>query len=143
MIVDRASIERMVPHAGAMCLIDTVTRWDPSRIECECAAPTSGHPLAREGQVPAVAAAEYAAQATAVHGALLQDREPRAGMLAKLVAVDLDTPCFPMGGAAIAVQAELVGRLDAGCLYTFHVSAGGQPIARGRLMVAFVNGGGP
>jgi predicted hotdog family 3-hydroxylacyl-ACP dehydratase len=143
MIADRARIERMVPHAGAMCLIDAVTQWDASHIECVCAGPTTAHPLARDGRLPAIAAAEYAAQATAVHGALLNDQQPRAGMLAKLAGVDVGVPCFPVGATVITVRADLVGRIDAGCLYAFQVSADSQPIARGRLMVAFANASAP
>src|SRR5436853_7541423 len=72
-MLGRDEIQRRVPHAGAMCLLDMVTRCDASCIECEAAAPVGGHPLARDGGVPAVAAVEYAAQATAVHGALLDE----------------------------------------------------------------------
>ena len=69
-VLDRAAIARRVPHAGDMCLLDAVVRWDATAIECHAGVPRERHPLARDGVVPAVAAIEYAAQATAVHGAL-------------------------------------------------------------------------
>src|SRR5690606_23706979 len=85
MKLDRAAIALRVPHAGAMCLLDAVIDWDGRIIECEAIEPGPAHPLAREGRLPAIAAAEYAAQATAVHGALLDGVDaPRPGMLAKL-----------------------------------------------------------
>jgi predicted hotdog family 3-hydroxylacyl-ACP dehydratase len=128
----------MVPHAGSMCLLDGVTAWDTDHIVCTAAEPGASHALARDGCVPAVAACEYAAQASAVHGALLDNaHEPRDGMLAKLMDVTFHRLCFPAGGGPLAVRADLLGRTDAGCLYAFDVASTGTPVASGRLMVAF------
>ena len=138
MMPGRAQIERLVPHAGAMCLLDAVTAWDSSRIVCSSVAPVAEHPLAREGRVPAIAACEYAAQAVAVHGALLDGvQDARDGMLAKLADVELRTSFFPSDAGEVTVRAELLGRLATGCLYAFDVASTGQAIASGRLIVAF------
>jgi len=138
MTIARVGIERRVPHAGTMCLLDSVTSWDAQHIACSAASPSEAHPLARGGIVPAVAAIEYAAQAAAVHGALLDDQAgPRDGMLAKLSDVDLHSACIPFDGGPLAVRAELISRGTAACLYTFVVATERQPIASGRLMVAF------
>jgi hypothetical protein len=40
-------------------------------------------------------------------------------------------------GGALTIQAELLGRVDAGCLYSFEVCNERICLARGRLMVAF------
>ena len=48
MMLGRTQIERLVPHAGAMCLLDAVMAWDSSSIDCTSARPTAQHPLARE-----------------------------------------------------------------------------------------------
>jgi predicted hotdog family 3-hydroxylacyl-ACP dehydratase len=136
MKLDRSAIERLVPHAGAMCLLDAVSDWGPASIACTSAAPRADHPLARDGSVPAIAAAEYAAQATAVHGALLEATgQPRPGLLATLMDVELAAATLP-AGAALAIRAELLGRSPAGCLYRFEVGSAGTPIASGRLLVA-------
>jgi predicted hotdog family 3-hydroxylacyl-ACP dehydratase len=141
---DRAHIERLVPHAGAMCLLDAVTGWDSSHIVCSCAQPAAGHPLARGATLPAIAACEYAAQATAVHGALLDGADgPRPGVLAKLTEVELHSPQFPPGGGPVTVRAELLSRLPAGCLYAFHVASTARTVASGRLIVAFPSGAAP
>lgn len=144
MMPDRARIEQLVPHAGAMCLLDAVTQWGAGQIVCSSAEPGDSHPLARDGVVPAIAAAEYAAQATAVHGALLEaTSQPRAGMLAKLMDVNLHSACFPPGGGAVTVNATLLSRLGGGCLYAFEVGSAGRPIASGRLIVAFATSAAP
>lgn len=125
-----------MPHSGAMCLLDAVLRWDTSAIVCHAFAPHGDHPLARDGVVPAVAAIEYAAQATAVHGALLDThRMPRPGMLAKLSEVEMHGDVISMEGGSLIVRAQLVSRGAAACLYDFEVDQAEQRIAGGRLMV--------
>lgn len=136
MKIDRATIERLVPHAGAMCLLDAVTEWTPDSISCISALPAQDHPLARDRQVPAIVASEYAAQATAVHGALLEDANaPRAGMLATLVDVRLAAPSLPAGAGSLAIRADLLSRSAAGCMYSFEVGSSRGTIVSGRLMV--------
>jgi predicted hotdog family 3-hydroxylacyl-ACP dehydratase len=137
MTLDRAAIAGSLPHAGDMCLLDAVQQWDATDITCVAAAPSAAHPLARGGVVPAVAAAEYAAQATAMHGALLGGHRTPAGMLAKLSNVELHAKCIPAGGGLLAVHARLLGRNASGCLYDFEVDCANHPILSGRLMVAF------
>jgi predicted hotdog family 3-hydroxylacyl-ACP dehydratase len=144
MRLDRSRIEQLVPHAGAMCLLDGVTQWDAGSIACHAAAPAAGHALLRDGMLPAVAGCEYAAQAAAVHGALLDGAgKPKAGMLAKLMEVDLHRPCFAQDAGTLAVRAALVSRMDAGCLYEFEIAQAGQPVVSGRLIVAFGSPGSP
>ena len=137
MKLDRATIQRLVPHSGTMCLLDEVTQWGASSIECTARVPGADHPLRRHEAVPAIAACEYAAQAAAVHGALLDHAlSPRPGMLVKLMDVDLHARRFP-DGADLHVSARMVSRVAAGCLYSFDVRAGSHAICEGRLMVAF------
>jgi predicted hotdog family 3-hydroxylacyl-ACP dehydratase len=139
MSVDREAIERYVPQRGSMCLLDGVTAWDAQRIACRAAAPDAGHPLARDGLVPTVAAVEYAAQATAVHGALLEpDTGARTGLLATLAEVELHGDAIALDGGPLAVCAERISRSAAGCLYDFEVRDARRLLARGRLMIAFI-----
>ncbi len=136
----RAQIQSRVPHAGAMCLLDSVQRWDATTIICQAAAPTATHPLARAQRVSAVAAVEYAAQAAAVHGSLLDDSDsPRGGMLAKLTEVELSATGLDQAGGSLTIRAELLGRVASGCMYTFEVSDQRACVARGRLLVAFLS----
>ncbi len=138
MMLDSVGIQRIVPQTGAMCLLEAVTRWDATQIVCRALPPNAAHPLARDGVVPAVAAVEYAAQATAIHGALLNNATaPQAGLLAKLTDVTLDCDSVPVNGGPLNVQAALVSASAAGCLYTFKVTTVLGPIAQGRLMIAF------
>ncbi len=138
MTLDQARIRQLVPHAGAMCLLASVDSWSDTEIRCTSPQPRHDHPLARAGVLPAIAAAEYAAQATAVHGALLDGHDgPRGGMLASLIDVELKFAAFPAAAGELSVMAQLLSRSQAGCLYSFEVSHAQQGIASGRLMVAF------
>ena len=139
-MLNRAEIEARVPHAGAMCLLDAVQRWDAMSIDCQAAAPGPEHPLARGNDVPAVAAVEYAAQAAAVHGALLDDAgAPQAGLLVKLADVELPVVTLAEAGGALSVHAELVSRGASACMYRFEVRGPAACVARGRLMIAFAS----
>ena len=133
-MLNRAAIAARVPQAGAMCLLERVIAWDDGHIACEARVEPAGHPLARDGRVPAIAAVEYAAQATAVHGALLEPGSgPRDGMLAKLNDVELSPGVLD---GRLEVRADVLSRGAAGCIYGFTVHDAGGCRARGRLLVA-------
>lgn len=137
MMLGRAAIESRVPQAGDMCLIDAVRQWDAKSIVCTAPPVGTAHPLARGDLVPVVVAAEYAAQAAAIHGALLDGDFAPVGLLAKLSNVTLRSKPLSAEDGPLAVRAQLVSRGASGCLYDFEVSSALQPVAHGRLMVAF------
>lgn len=135
----RADIERMLEHAGDMCLLDSTLAWDNQQIRCSAPAPQAGHPLMREGRLPAIAGAEYAAQAAALHGALLDGvSTPRPGMLANLRDVTFHRTWFPAGGESLTVQAKVLSRSDSACMYSFEVASGREAVTSGSLMVVFL-----
>jgi predicted hotdog family 3-hydroxylacyl-ACP dehydratase len=140
-MLTRSQIQSRIPHGGTMCLLDSVQRWDATTITCQAAATTAAHPLAHTAGtqgVPAVAAVEYAAQAAAVHGSLLDDTDsPRDGLLAKLSDVELCAAGLDEAGGPLTIRAELLSRVAAGCMYSFEVSDQRGCVARGRLLVAF------
>jgi len=71
MPLDRAWIERHIPHQGSMCLLDAVIEWDSEHIRCRSGTHRlPDHPLRSQGRLGAACGIEYAAQAMAVHGAL-------------------------------------------------------------------------
>jgi predicted hotdog family 3-hydroxylacyl-ACP dehydratase len=139
-MLKRDQIEARIPHSGAMCLLDRVSAWNEARIVCQAAAPSADHPFATPQGVPAVAAVEYAAQAAALHGALLEDRQaPRNGLLAKLADVELAAGRLDETAGELTIQAELLVQGEAGCMYSFMVHDERGCRARGRLLVAFAH----
>lgn len=88
---DRHRIARLLPHAGAMVLLDEIEDWDADGIRCRSGTHLRlDNPLRRNGRLPAIAGVEYGMQAAAAHGALTAtDSRPVAGVLAGLRAIVL------------------------------------------------------
>jgi predicted hotdog family 3-hydroxylacyl-ACP dehydratase len=132
--LSKQDILRRVPHGARACLLDSVRAWDATSIICLAHAPTATHPYASAGAVASVVAVEYAAQATAVHGALIENSgSAREGALAALGDVELYSAALV---GPLTVRAELISRSPAGCMYAFEVFDSDAPAARGRLTVA-------
>jgi predicted hotdog family 3-hydroxylacyl-ACP dehydratase len=72
MRLDRAWIEGHIPHQGRMCLLDEVIGWNSGSISCRSGSHRAlDHPLRAHGRLGIACGIEYAAQAMAVHGALV------------------------------------------------------------------------
>lgn len=88
MRLDRTWIEKHLPHQGRMCLLDEVLAWDPTHIRCRSASHAApDHALRAHGRLGAACGIEYAAQAMALHGALVasdQEGAARGGFLASV-----------------------------------------------------------
>ena len=69
--INKSEIRKLIPHSGAMCLLDGVIQWDDESIVCVSNTHRDpSNPLRNNGQLSAVHALEYGAQAAAVHGGL-------------------------------------------------------------------------
>ena len=69
--INKSEIRKLIPHSGAMCLLDGVIQWDDESIVCVSNTHRDpSNPLRKNGQLSAVHALEYGAQAAAVHGGL-------------------------------------------------------------------------
>ncbi len=138
------SIAALIPHAGAMCLLDRIEGWSPAGIVCRALSHLDPlNPLRRAGRLGALHGVEYAMQAAAVHGALLGGGAPgRPGFLAvlretEICAPRLDDPAY----GELAVAADLERQEEAGVLYRFHVSAAtGRCLVSGRAAIALPRG---
>ena len=142
-MLDRAWIAAHIPHAGAMCVLDRVDAWDDVRIRCSA---TSHHdpnnPLRAGGRLASVCGIEYAAQAMAVHGALLgaqhaqaEPARPRAGYLASVRNVDAFVDRLDTFELPLTVDAERIGGDDRSVLYGFALRCGERVLLSGRAAV--------
>lgn len=130
----------LIPHQGAMSLLDAVLSWDSTRIHAiseTYALP--GNPLRSELGLHAVHLAEYGAQAMAVHGALLARERgathARPGRLVSLRDVVLAIEYVDGTLGHLDVHAESLYADDAGAQYAFRVEQGGRLLASGRAAV--------
>jgi len=138
MLIGREEIAGMIPHAGAMQLLDGVLSWNETRIRCFSRTHRDErNPLRCGAELPALCGIEYAAQAMALHGGLTAHagRRPRAGYLASL----RDVICRraridDLEGELIVDAEKLMGDADR-VIYGFQVSVGGNGVLRGRAAV--------
>ena len=138
MRLDHAWIEAHIPHCGSMCLLDAVVSWDTEQIVCRASSHRDpAHPLRAHGRLGAACAIEYAAQAMAVHGALLagQHERPQAGMLTGMRNVVLALARLDRLTDDLHCSASRLSGDSGMVLYRFEVSAGAQLVASGRATV--------
>lgn len=133
----RPWLEAHLPHRGRMNLLEAVAWWDETAIRCTATSHRDpANPLRRQGELPAAAAIEYAAQAAAAHGALLAGGAlPQEGFLASVRAVRFGARRLDDIEGPLALHAQRVGGDEEIVLYTFRVEGGDRPLASGRLAV--------
>ncbi|OYV40566.1 MAG: 3-hydroxylacyl-ACP dehydratase [Thiomonas sp. 20-64-5] len=136
--LDHAWIAAHIPHQGRMCLLDRVLAWDAQHIVCNASSHrNTDHPLRQFDRLGAACGIEYAAQAMAVHGALVASRDepPRPGMLVSVRAVQLHATRLDDIDADLAVHAERLSGDARMLLYQFRVRAADRLLLDGRASV--------
>lgn len=145
MILEREEIAALIPHEGAMCLLDAVISTDDDSIVCRAVGHRdAAHPLRDGGILPAVCGIEYAAQAMAIHGALVDKAAGsalgRRGMLAAVRSVVLNVERLDDIADDLIVSARKLLAENGRLLYEFALHAGGRELARGRAAVVLSAG---
>lgn len=134
-------IQDLIPHQGAMCLLDEVASWTPGGIVCRTRSHLSAdNPLCGPaGRLGAVCGIEYGLQAAALHGALTASgTKQKPGYLASLRDVELkmdrlDNPAFDV----LEVEAVLELRDRTGLIYRIFLCAeNGCQLLSGRVAIA-------
>lgn len=145
--LDRAAIAALIPHSGAMSLLDRLDRWSDSHVVCTATNHRdAAHPLRSASGLQSCTAIEYAAQAMAVHGALTAQAAGRGaspGYLASVRAVRLETARLddlpPACPDELTIEAERQAGDGERIVYAFTVSHDGRAIASGRAAVVLNN----
>ena len=138
-MLSKAEWAHLIPHAGAMCLLDEVVEWDATRLHARSATHQRvDNPLRADGTLNAVNLCEYAAQAMAVHGAL-REREAggaaRPGFLVALRDVALHVERIDDLPGRLQVHVECLIALPGSLQYAFRVEHRGALLAAGRAAV--------
>lgn len=94
MLLTRDQLEPLLPHAGAMLMIDSVEAFDEERISCLSERhQATDNPLYRDGRLAALHGIEFAAQAAAIHGGLLsKERKAPLRVLAAVRKANFSRP---------------------------------------------------
>ena len=133
-------IAALIPHSGTMCLLARLECWDEKHIVCFATSHRdAGHPLRTRRGLLAPAAIEYAAQAMALHGALIGQAAgtpATPGFLASARGVQLHVlrlDELPFGELRVEAMRQAGDARQ--ILYSFNISHAGQPVAEGRAAV--------
>jgi predicted hotdog family 3-hydroxylacyl-ACP dehydratase len=147
MHIDRAWIERNIPHHGSMCLLDEVVEWDARHIRCRSGTHRlPDHPLRSHGRLGIACGIEYAAQAMAVHGALAGGAAhadsgakpgPEAGFLVSLRDVQPQVLWLDDIETDLICDAALLAGDDGTALYEFDLRSEQRRLLSGRATVVF------
>lgn len=140
--LDAAAIARLIPHHGSMCLLASVRHYDAISIACTARShrlPTN--PLLESGRLHAVCGVEYAAQAMAVHGALLaghSNASPRGGRLAGLRSLELHVNRLDDIDCELEVVATQLMGDGNNMIYAFTLHASSHLLLSGRATVVLM-----
>jgi predicted hotdog family 3-hydroxylacyl-ACP dehydratase len=137
--LDHAGIAARIPHSGRMCLLARLDEWDAQRIVCSANNHREAdHPLRSASGLLSPCAIEYAAQAMALHGALIGAEAGTAaspGFLASARGVQLHVLRLDELPGDLRIEARRQSGDERQILYSFQVSADGRPVAEGRAAV--------
>ena len=145
MPLNREWIEKHIPHQGTMCLLDEVLTWNTTGVQCRSSSHRDrSNPLRSHDRLAAVCGIEYAAQAMAVHGALIASRltaspknETVVGYLASVRNVVLHAARLDDIEADLVATAEWVTGDERSVLYDFAVSGNERVLLAGRATIVF------
>ena len=140
-MLDRVAIAARIPHQGSMCLLDAVLAWDSGQIHCRASSHRQpDNPLRAAARLGAACGIEYAAQAMAVHGALLAPAgaPPRPGYLASVRSVQLAVDRLDDLPQDLDIIAERLSGDEHNILYHFRVEHAGDLLLSGRAAVMLV-----
>jgi predicted hotdog family 3-hydroxylacyl-ACP dehydratase len=137
--INKPEIRTLIPHSGLMCLLDSVIEWDDRSIVCLSNTHRDPiNPLRRAGELSAVHAFEYAAQAAAVHGGLRARSAgvtASPGFLAALRDARLQIARLDDIGSPLRIHAYRLFGDTGNALYQCRVLAGEVLAAEGRVTI--------
>ncbi len=139
-MIEGAALSRLIPHAGEMCLLETVEAWTEEWIRCRTACHRwPQHPLRRNGRLEAVHALEIGGQAVAIHGSLASSRQEKDPQAPKYLGGIRDLTLIPDPLESIpddlVVTATCLGSQGESGVYRLGVSGGGRDILSAQITV--------
>lgn len=137
-MLTRDQIRERIPHAGAMCLLESIESADDKHVVARaCSHRDPENPLRHDGRVHAVCGIEYAAQAMAVHASLsaAQRDRPAGGFLASVRDCRFQVERLDDIAADLHIRAERLSAADDSFIYAFTISAQDRTLLSGRVAV--------
>jgi predicted hotdog family 3-hydroxylacyl-ACP dehydratase len=137
--LNKDELSTLLPHGGAMCLIDGVESWDGMTIRCRAQSHRDpSNPLRHNGRLDSVAGLEYAAQAMGVHVGLLRggpSTSPSIGFVGGLREVVFAMDRLDGCREDLIIDATRLFADDRSFLYRFSISSEGRTVLSGRASI--------
>lgn len=141
--IDADEIQNLIPHAGSMSLLDKVLSFDAQSIVCVASSHRAKtNPLRENNMLHAVCGIEYAAQAMALHGALLSrnpSQTPRAGRLAGVRTVQFSVSRLDDIPEDLVLSATQLMGDENSMVYEFVVKTSNRMLLNGKATVVLVS----
>lgn len=136
------AIAELLPHAGTMVLLDRVVEWDSQHVRCTATSHLArANPLRCADRLSALCGVEYAAQAIAAHGALVNSTSharTARGFLAAIRGLKISTDRLDTAGGVITVSARTMLVDGNRAIYAFAIDDERCRLLEGRATVATV-----
>ena len=143
MPIDADQIQHLIPHAGSMCLLDSVQSFDTQGIVCIARSHRfQTNPLREKNVLHAVCGIEYAAQAMALHGALISStptETPRAGRLAGVRSVQFAVSRLDDIPEDLVIEATQLMGDENSMVYEFTVKTPNRVLLSGKATVVLIS----
>ena len=137
--LDHDWIANHIPHQGSMCLLESVQTWNQEKIVCHANSHRApDNPLRAHGKLGIACGIEYAAQAMAIHGALLAPTgttKPKVGYLVSVRGVTMAVTRLDDIDTNLVICASCMMANESNMLYQFTVTANHQLLLEGRAAV--------
>lgn len=137
--VTKEELASLLPHAGAMRLIEWVESWDDTMIRCRTGSHRDpANPLRHGAGLDAVAGLEYAAQAVGLHVGLRDQgraKDGSIGYVGSLRDVVFGIDRLDDCRTDLAIDAIRLFEDDQNFVYRFVISSGGRELLRGRASI--------
>ncbi len=138
-MIARSDWQQLIPHRDAMALLESVVEFDDTTIHATAVSHRDAqNPLRSDGMLRAVNLCEYGAQAMAIHGGLLAQRDggiAAPGFLVSLRAVELHVARIDDLPHDLHVYATQLHGDSTGWQYEFRIAHDGDSARRGRAAV--------
>lgn len=146
-MLNKSDFASLISHGGLMCLMDQIVTFDDNSILCRTGSHRStNNPLRRLGQLSCLTSIEYAAQAMALHGALLAQQDHRQlpqGFIGSLRDAVFHVDRLDALAFDLHIRAHRILTQRTAMMYECEIQGDGQAVFSGCIGVFFPASGGP
>jgi len=137
-LISKKDLCQLLPHAGGMCLLDSVVDWNMTTIRCiACSHIDRQNPLRQPDGLASICGLEYAAQAIGVHIGLTtsSDHGPAIGYVGAVKALNLHSPRLDTFKEDLEIECQNLFGQGTSFIYSFVVKAGRAKLLEGRASI--------